>query len=74
LQQTSLSNAYLTTLLQLDEAGRFKPLPFLLKDANSLIQVVGAPSCILKGPAEQIYGAGVNGREWTILTDHVVMV
>lgn len=72
--QTSPTNAYLSGLLQAQEAGFFRSLPWLLMDVGNQVQLSAAPNCILSKPADRIYGQGHNGREWKILCEQLEMI
>lgn len=74
LLQTSPSNAYLGAILQAQEHGFFQSFPFLLKDSGTQVQLVGAAACIIQSPAEQIYGASQNDREWVFLAEQIEMI
>ncbi len=74
LQLTSPSNSYLSGFLKAAESGIFAPIPVLIKDAGTLVQLVAAPLCVLEQPANQTYGSGHTVREWKLLAAGLEMI
>lgn len=66
LLQSSISNAYLTTLIKVQDAGLLAPVSFSVKDANGL-DLILAEAAFVAGPPRAIYGAEHNAREWKIV-------
>lgn len=66
LQQTSKSNDYLSTLMNLDRAGGLGVVPFLMRDAKGTT-LVSSESCWIKRMPNLTYAKGqVEGRTWEI--------
>lgn len=74
LQQTSDSHTFLNLQFGLLERGAIPSLPFILKDAGNLIQLASAAHCLIEKPADAPFGTAVNVREWTLVTEHLVLV
>jgi len=66
LLQSSLTNAFLTAKLKIQDAGNLSPFPFVMRDANGLDLVI-SDSAFVEGPPEAIYGERHNAREWTLI-------
>lgn len=66
LLQTSLSNAYLTTLLKTQDAGLLSPVPFLITDSNGL-DIVLAEAAYPAGPPILAFGSEHSPREWRLV-------
>ena len=65
LLQSSASNAILTAVLKIQDAGLLSPVPFSVVDPNGL-DLVLAEAAFPAGPPRLVYGAGHNPREWKL--------
>lgn len=74
LLQTSPSNAALGLVLEQNKRGVFIPLPFVLKDAGTNVQLVTAAQCVIVKPADQIYGANGTVREWQLIAEKLIAI
>jgi hypothetical protein len=70
LQQGSSSNAYMSSLLDEQEAGAdmFSPIPVLFQDTyrNDLAE---ASAGYIKKPSDMQRGTGLNTQEWTVVVE-----
>lgn len=73
LLQTSVTNAALSALANLDEATGDGVGPLLIKD-NSGTTLVSAETAWILKPADIEFGREISNREWTIKTDSLTML
>lgn len=73
LQQTSLSNTFLSLQFALMKRGVIPSIPFLMKDAGNLFQLAAAAACVIQKPADSPRGTGLNDREWTFLAEKLIL-
>ena len=70
LLQTSISNALLSAVINVDENTGDGVGPFLLKD-NSGTTLLAAESAWIEKTADAEYGREISNREWVIKTDNL---
>ncbi len=70
LQQTSQSNAYLSSLVTAAENGAFVPVFIQFKDTEGNDLASGTQGYITK-PADMSRGTGINSQEWTIIVERL---
>ncbi len=63
--QSSRANAIITAVLKIQDAGLLSPVPFAVRDSNSLDLAI-AEAAFPVGPPRLIYGVGHNAREWRL--------
>ncbi len=73
LLQTSVTNAALSAVINLDENTGDGVAPLLIKD-NSGTTLSSAETAWLEKPADVEYGREIANREWTIKTDSLEIV
>lgn len=72
LLQTSASNDYLTGCLVIDELTQLGAKPLLIKDGSGRSLDTAIEAWITK-PPKKIFSKGIEGREWVIETDKLIM-
>ena len=72
LLQSSSSNAVLSAILKVQDAGLLAPVPFAVTDPNG-IDLILAEAAYPISPPIMIYGAGHNPREWRLALPAVDM-
>lgn len=70
LLQSSKSNAILDAVLKTQNAGLLSPVPFAVRDSNSLDLAI-AEAAYPAGPPRLVYGPDHNEREWRLLLPSV---
>lgn len=73
LQQSSLSNAYLTGLVAVQENGLFVPIFVQMTDTRTGDSGSGTSGYIAK-PADMQRGTNVNGQEWVITVERLDLI
>ena len=73
LQQTSQSNAFLTSLVTAAENGAFVPIFAQFKDTEGNDLASGTQGYIRK-PADLARGMGINSQEWQIVVERLDML
>ena len=72
LKQTSSDNGFLYSLVNAMQAGSFTAVTVQVKDARRKDLVIGTLGYIQK-PADMVSGKGVNLREWTIVSEDLII-